>query len=116
MREIQCTLQIAYPVAPEHKMDVAPNARNNKSRNLLVAGAGVVGALLFGGYAAPLLIKAFAAPGLFGASATSSGLAALGGGSLAAGGLGMAGGTTILGAGAVATGAASAVVADKVLD
>ena len=47
----------------------------------------------------------FAAPGLVGAAAVSSGLATLGGGSLAAGGLGMAGGTALIGGVGLATGA-----------
>lgn len=46
---------------------------------------------------APFIAPIFAAPGLAGAAAVSSGLAALGGGSLAIGGLGMAGGTMVLG-------------------
>ena len=59
-------------------------------------GAGVFTA----GLAAPAIGAAVGGTvfGLYGAAATSAGLAALGGGSLAAGGLGMAGGTAVISA------------------
>lgn len=53
----------------------------------------------------PFIAPLFAAGGLYGAAAVSSGLATLGGGSLAAGGLGMAGGATVIGVGAGVAGA-----------
>ena len=84
---------------------------------LLVAGVGA--GVLTAGLAAPMIGTAVGGTvfGLYGAAATSAGLAALGGGSLAAGGLGMAGGTAVisaaggvlgLGVGAGATAGASA--------
>lgn len=68
-----------------------------------------VALMLVGGIGAGVLTSGLAAPaigaavgtsmfGLYGAAATSAGLAALGGGSLAAGGLGMAGGTAVISA------------------
>lgn len=70
-------------------------------------GIKVIGGLAAG--AACLLFAApigalFAAPGLFGAAAVSSGLAFLGGGSIISGGLGMAGGTAVIGAVGTAAG------------
>jgi len=56
--------------------------------------------VLFGAiglFAAPLIAPMFAAAGLFGAAAVSSGLATLGGGALSAGGFGMIGGTIVVG-------------------
>ena len=85
---------------------------------LLVAGVGA--GVFTAGLAAPAIGAAVGGTvfGLYGAAATSAGLAALGGGSLAAGGFGMAGGTAVisaaggllgLGVGAGAASGASAV-------
>lgn len=65
---------------------------------LLVAGVGA--GVFTAGLAAPAIGAAVGGTvfGLYGAAATSAGLAALGGGSLAAGGLGMAGGTAVISA------------------
>ena len=71
------------------------NISNEKyyTMSLLILGGVIVGLI-----AAPVIAPAFAIIGLTGAAATSSGLAFLGGGSLAAGGLGMLGGTAVVGA------------------
>lgn len=65
-----------------------------KRRNSDVALFGVLGALV-GVLTLPVSAPLFAAAGLSGAAAYSSGFAAIGGGSLAAGGFGMLGGTVV---------------------
>lgn len=62
----------------------------------MTAGAGIIVILLVILTKQVNLIKFFAAEGLKGAAATSSGLAALGGGAVAAGGFGTAGGISVL--------------------
>ena len=83
------------------------NALSGKSRisiSTIAIGALAVGAL--GVFAAPAIGGLVAPAGLFGAAATSAGLAALGGGALAVGGFGMLGGTVVVVGGAAAFGAA----------
>lgn len=96
--------------------------KNNKLINL-TTGEKVVAAIGTGlGVAVIALLLAnpigalFAAPGLYGAAAVSSGLATLGGGSIAAGGLGMVGGTAVIGAVGAASGIGVAAGTIEVLD
>lgn len=67
--------------------------RHNIEKDKLVKGGLLA---LLGCICLPIIAPIFAAPGLFGAAAYSSGLAALGGGSIATGGLGMLGGTALV--------------------
>lgn len=71
-------------------MDIQTRNQQQKSELMMV---GAVAGIFLAPFVAPL----FAAPGLFGAAAMSSGLATLGGGSLAAGGFGMLGGQVVIG-------------------
>lgn len=68
-------------------------ARQNQQSQTEIAIVGSIIGLFF----APIIAPLFAAPGLFGAAAMSSGLATLGGGAIAAGGFGMLGGQVVLG-------------------
>lgn len=79
------------------------NRRAIENQTQQKVGMGGLFALL-GCICLPFIAPVFAAPGLFGAAAYTSGLAALGGGSLAAGGLGMAGGTALVAATSFAIG------------
>lgn len=63
---------------------------------LIGVGAGIVASLLVVATMGGSIVAFFAASGLYGAAAVSSGLAALGGGAIAAGGFGMAGGMAVL--------------------
>lgn len=67
-------------------------------------GAGVVASMLIVATAGTSMIPLFAASGLYGAAAFTSGLAALGGGAVAAGGLGMTGGIAMLVGGGILLG------------
>lgn len=67
-------------------------------------GAAVVTALLIVVTAGSSIAAMFATPGIYGAAAVSSGLAAFGGGAIAAGGFGMAGGMAVLIGGGVLLG------------
>jgi hypothetical protein len=77
---------------------------------------GTLVALLTAGLAAPAIATAIGSVmGLYGAAATSAGLAFFGGGALAAGGLGMAGGFTVLIGGGGLLGAITSATAAKVV-
>jgi hypothetical protein len=67
------------------------------------AGGAIIGVAL-GLALLPFIAPLVAGAGLFGAAATSSGLATLGGGSIASGGLGMIGGTAVVGVGSATVG------------
>ncbi len=67
-------------------------------------GAGVMASMLVVATAGTSIIPLFAASGLYGAAAFTSGLAALGGGAIAAGGLGMTGGIAMLVGGGILLG------------
>lgn len=71
---------------------------------LIGIGAGLVAALLVVATAGSSIVAMFAAEGLYGAAAISSGLAALGGGAVAAGGFGITGGIAVLVGGGVLLG------------
>ncbi len=84
--------------------------QRNQERKEAIMLIGMIGSLFLGPLVAPL----FAAPGLYGAAAMSSGLAALGGGSIAAGGFGMLGGQIVLGlTGHILTKSAASVVGNE---
>jgi len=69
---------------------------------LIGGGIGAILVAITFGFATPAIAAMFAPVGLYGAAATSAGLAAIGGGAIAAGGLGMAGGiAVIIGGGAL---------------
>lgn len=91
----------------------AINRITKKWQKLLIGG--LIGAVLLAvtaGLAATFIAPFFAAAGLTGAAAVSSGLAALGGGAIAAGGFGMAGGLAVLvGGGALLGGTAGSGIA-----
>lgn len=88
----------------------AMNGLTNKWKKMGLWSLGGAAAIaITGGFAATAIAPMFAAAGLGGAAAVSSGLAALGGGAIAAGGLGMAGGVAVLvGGGAILGGAVGA--------
>jgi len=93
-----------YSIIQSHFLPIICDNQNQNQDNsddtALYALGGGLALLLF----APIVAPIFAASGLFGAAAYSSGLAALGGGSLASGGLGMAGGSAVLAATGMGTG------------
>lgn len=88
-----------YPEALSARTLAAYNECVARARSDQVV-AGVVIAIMLLPFAAmllgPALVGGAAAPGLFGAAATSSGLATLGGGALAIGGGGMAAGSAVV--------------------
>lgn len=83
------------------------SASGNKQKSLMLALGGAVAIAVTGGFAATAIAPIFAASGLSGAAAVSSGLATLGFGSLATGGLGMAGGFSFIVGGGAALGGLS---------
>ncbi len=78
---------------------------NYTGKVLVAAGIGIAAVALAFLTAGSSLIALFAAEGLYGAAAISSGLAALGGGAVAAGGMGVAGGLAVLVGGGALLGA-----------
>lgn len=99
-----CTKISHSQVVPDNKKkefnSYIEQIKQQRENTAALAGIGLIAGL----FLAPFIAPAFAAAGLFGAAATSSGLAAMGGGSLAAGGFGMLGGTIVSGLGGAAIG------------
>lgn len=84
---------LPYRISIEFDYYLMEISRKNQQTQNGIMMLGAIGGILL----APIVAPLFAAPGLAGAAAMSSGLATLGGGSIAAGGFGMLGGQVVLG-------------------